>query len=191
MKRKLDGMLVATFITTLFYSATYPYIHKEIISAISESVIALSQIITCTSTIIFGALWNQYSQKLFRFYPIICMFEMVLSILSAAWATITGNLLAYYIINTLIFAIVTRNICCGGVKLRAIRYNTESDRERFDNNNNSVGAVATIAGSIIAMILKLDFIPMLWLATIGNTIDNVFYITIYKKTNKKMMRNGG
>ena len=77
------------------------------------------------------------------------------------------------------------------MKLRAIRYNTKSDRERFDNNNNSVGAVATIAGSIIAMILKLDFIPMLWLATIGNTIDNVFYITIYKKTNKKMMRNGG
>lgn len=188
MKRKLDGMLLATFITTVFYSATYPYIHKEIVSTVSESVIALNQIINCTSTIIFGALWNKYSQKLFRFYPVLCTLEMALTILLAAWITVTGSTLTYYIIDTFIFAIVTRNICCGGVKLRAIRYKTESDRECFDNNNNSAGAVATIVGSIIAMVLKLDFIPMLWLATIGNMIDNVFYIVIYKKTNKRVMR---
>ena len=30
MKRiKIDGMLMATFLTTLFYASTYPYIHKQ------------------------------------------------------------------------------------------------------------------------------------------------------------------
>lgn len=97
--------------------------------------------------------------------------------------------MAYYIIDMLIFSIVTRNIFCGGVKLKAIRYNSEEDREHFDNNNNSASAIATILGSIIAMILNLDFSVMLWLATIGNTIDNIFYIFIFKSTQSKRKAN--
>lgn len=185
MKRKLDGMLLATFITTLFYSASYPYIHKVIISNVSETVIALSQIINCISIVFFGSIWNKYSQKLFKFYPTFCILETLLSISSTVIAVITGNILAYYVIDTLIFAIVTRNICCGGVKLRALRYNTEMAREHFDNSNNSASAVATIIGSVIAMILELDFIPMLWVATVGNAADNIFYIAIYKKTKEQ------
>lgn len=181
MKRKPDGMLLATFITTLFYSASYPYIHKVIISNVSENVIALSQIINCVSIVFFGAVWNRYSQKLFKLYSTFCILETLLSISSTVIAVLTGNILAYYVTDTLIFAIVTRNICCGGVKLRALRYNTETAREHFDNSNNSASAVATIIGSAIAMILKLDFIPMLWIATVGNAVDNVFYIAIYKK----------
>ena len=185
MKKKLDGMLVATFLTTIFYSATYPYIHKEVMMHVSDSIIALSQIINCLSVVLLGSLWNKKSDKLFKYYPIFCICETVLGMGSAIWATTTGNIMAYYIIDTLIFAIVTRNICCGGVKLRAIRYNTEVEREHFDNNNNSASAIATIIGSIIAMMLDLDFAVMLWLATLGNAIDNVFYIFIYKSTKTK------
>lgn len=185
MKRKIDGMLLATFLTTIFYSATYPYIHKEVMANVSDSIIALSQIINCLSIVILGSLWNKKSDKLFKYYPVFCVGETILSIGSTIFAITTHNIIAYYIIDTLIFAIVTRNICCGSVKLRAIRYSTETEREHFDNNNNSASAIATIIGSIIAMILDLDFSLMLWLATIGNTIDNVFYIFIYKNTQNK------
>ena len=185
MKKKLDGMLVATFLTTIFYSATYPYIHKEVMVNVSDSIIALSQIINCLSVVILGSLWNKKSDKLFKYYPEFCVGETALSIGSAILATTTHNIIAYYIIDTLIFAIVTRNICCGGVKLRAIRYNSEADREHFDNNNNSASAIATIIGSVIAMILNLDFVIMLWLATLGNAIDNIFYIFIFKSTKTK------
>lgn len=181
MKRKLDVMLLATFITTLFYSASYPFIHKVIISDVSENVIALSQIINCVSIVFFGAVWNRYSQKLFELYPTFCILETLLSISSTVIAVTTGNILAYYVIDTLIFAIVTRNICCGGVKLRAMRYNTETDREHFDNSNNSANATATIIGSFFAMVLKLDFTPMLWIATVGNAVDNIFYIVLYRQ----------
>ena len=182
---KLDGMLVATFLTTIFYSVTYPYIHKEVMANVSDNIVALNQIINCLSIVILGSLWNKKSNKLFKYYPMFCILETVLSISLTIWATTTKNIMAYYIIDTLIFSIVTRNICCGGVKLRAIRYNTEEDREHFDNNNNSSSAIATILGSIIAMILDLDFSIMLWLATLGNAIDNVFYIFIYKSTQKR------
>lgn len=185
MKKKIDGMLLATFLTTIFYSATYPYIHKEIMAHVSDSVIALSQIVNCISVVILSNLWNKKSDKLFIYYPVFCIGETILSISSTIWAIITNDIMAYYIIDTLIFAIVTRNICCGGVKLRAIKYNSEIEREHFDNNNNSASAIATIIGSTIAMILDLDFSVMLWLATLGNAIDNIFYIYIYKSIQKK------
>lgn len=54
VKRKIDGMLLATFITAIFYSATYPYIHKEVIANVSDTVIALNQIVNCLSIIVFG-----------------------------------------------------------------------------------------------------------------------------------------
>lgn len=182
--KRIDGMLLAKLLTTLFYSATYPYIHKEIVSNVSDSIIALNQIINCISIIVYGRVWNKKSDRLFKFYPMFCILETILSIGSAIWAIMSGDIVAYYIVDTLIFAIVTRNICCGGVKLRAIRYRTEKEREHFDNNNNSMSAIATIIGSFMAMILELDFNMMLILATIGNSIDNIFYICIFYNQKK-------
>lgn len=183
--KKIDGMLLATFLSTIFYSATYPYIHKEVMANVSDSVIALSQIINCLSVVLLGNLWNKKSDKLFKYYSEFCILETLLSICSTIWAVTTHNIIAYYIIDTLIFSIVTRNIICGGTKLRAIRYNSETAREHFDNNNNSASAIATIIGSVVAIILELDFEMMLWIATFGNTIDNIFYIYIYKNTKKE------
>lgn len=182
-------MLTATFITTLFYSATYPYIHKEIMENVSDEILAINQIVNCLSIVILGSLWNNKSDKLFTFYPTLCIVETIFGIFSTVFATVTQNVLMYYILDTLIFAIITRNICCGGVKLRAIRYKTEKDREHFDNNNNSASAVATIIGSLIAIMLDFNFITMLWIATVGNAVDNIFYLCIYNKTVKDGEKN--
>ena len=177
-------MLTATFLTTLFYSATYPYIHREIMAVVSDNMVAVNQIINCISIIVFGSIWNRASDKLFRFYPLLCILETCAGVASTVWAICTGNIAAYYLLDTIIFAVITRNICCGGIRLRARRYTSEELRERFDNNNNSASAAATIIGSCIAMVLHLDFERMLILATIGNAIDNMFYICIYNKTIK-------
>lgn len=126
------------------------------------------------------------TKRLFNFYPALCIIEGILSIGSTIFAITTHNIIAYYIIDTLIFSIVTRNICCGGIKLRAMRYNTEEQREQYDNNNNSANAIGTIVGSCLAMILDLDFEVMLIIATIGNTVDNIFYICIYYNERKKI-----
>lgn len=178
-------MLLATFLTTLFYSSTYPYIHKQVMTVASDNFIALNQIINCLSIVLFGAVWNKLSDKLFKYYPAFCILESLLGIMTSIYATVSNDILGYYLIDTFVFAIITRNICCGGVKLRAIRYKTEKLRECFDNNNNSMSAVATIIGSCIAMVLELDFVVMLWIATFGNMIDNIFYICIYYKTQKE------
>lgn len=181
-KVNFDGILLATFLTTLFYSSTYPYIHKQVMTVASDDFIALSQIVDCLSIVLFGAIWNRLSDKLFKYYPAFCAVESILGILTSIYATVSNDVVGYYLLDTFVFALITRNICCGGVKLRAIRYKTEKAREKFDNNNNSMAAIATIIGSFIAMILSLDFVAMLWIATFGNMIDNIFYIFIYYKT---------
>lgn len=184
-KIKLDGMLIATFLTTLFYSSTYPYIHKQVMTVASDNFIALNQIINCLSIVFFGTIWNKLSDKLFRYYPLFCICETLLGIMTSIYAMMSNDIIGYYMLDTFVFAIVTRNICCGGIKLRAVRYKTEKLRECFDNNNNSVSAISTIIGSCIAMVLNLDFITMLWIATFGNMIDNIFYIVIYYKTKER------
>ncbi len=45
--------------------------------------------------------------------------------MTTIYAIITHNIVVYYLLDTIVFAIITRNICCGGIKLRAIRYNSE------------------------------------------------------------------
>lgn len=185
--KNIDAMLVATFLTTCFYSATYPFIHKEIMESVSDTIVAANQIVNCLSVVFFGFVWNKLSNKLFRFYPVFCVAETALGILSTLWAITSHNIMSYYIIDTLIFSIVTRNIICGGVKLRAMRYPSEEKRERFDNNNNSASAIATIIGSLVAILLDLSFDAMLCIATFGNAIDNIFYLFIYFSESKKRL----
>lgn len=187
-KIKIDGMILATLICTIFYATSYPFIHKQIMYYASDNLIALTQIINCVSIVLFGFIWNK-TDKLFNFYPALCIVEGILSVGSTIFAIITHNVVAYYIIDTLIFSIITRNICCGGIKLRTIRYNTEEQREHYDNNNNSANAIGTIIGSTLAMILDLNFELMLIIATIGNTVDNIFYIIIYCNEMKKKKEN--
>lgn len=68
--------------------------------------------------------------------------------------------------------------------MRVIRYKTENEREKFDNNFNSVCSIGILIGSVIALFLNLNFAAMLWTATFGNMIDNAIYINIYYKETR-------
>ena len=184
-KIKLDTMLIASFITTLLYGSTYPYIHKTVMMVASEQIVALNQIINCLSIVLFGFVWNKWSNKLFRFYPYFCIVDTLALALICVYTIATNNVLVYYLADTCLVALITRNIFCGNNKIQAIRYPTEDTREEFDNNVNSVMAIATIIGSLIAMVLVLDFRAMICLATIGNAIDNIFYIGIFMGIKRK------
>ena len=69
--------------------------------------------------------------------------------------------------------------------MRAIVNPTEKDRERYDNNANVVCSVATLLGSGAAMIVDIPLIALFILAFIGNTVDNFFYLYIYKHIEVK------
>jgi len=178
-------MLVANLISGLFYSLSYPYIYQEMCRVISERYISFESILACLSTIIFCRIWNKHSDKLFRFYRIILWSEMILDIILFGIAMFSHNLKVYFIMNILIYALITRNLACGGVRMRAKVNPDEKSRERYDNNSNIVSSIATLAGASVIMFKQFDLNMLFIFALIGNIIDNIFYLFIYREIIKK------
>lgn len=52
-KRLSNLMLLANFISGLFYATSYPYIYAETVQVIPRQFLALEQILCCISAIIF------------------------------------------------------------------------------------------------------------------------------------------
>ena len=102
MKIKLDGMLLGALFATIFYSASYPCIHKVIMENVSDKLIALSQITNCLSIVFFGFIWNR-QKILFRYFPIFCFCEIISTFSLTIYVINTNDIRAYYIADTLIF----------------------------------------------------------------------------------------
>lgn len=180
--RKLSNlMLAAAFISIFFYSTSYPYIYAETVKVVPSSFIGIEQILSCLGTVIFCAVWNKHSDKLFRGYRIILWAEIIADVFLFSDALIRRNLNFYFLLNVIIYAFITRNLACSGTKMRAKVNPTEKLRERYDNNNNIVASVATLLGAGVAIIHPFKLETMFMLALIGCTIDNFFYLYIYRK----------
>lgn len=186
-KRLSNLMLLANFISGLFYATSYPYIYAETVKAVPRQFLGLEQILCCISTIIFCKLWNKYSDRLFNHYRKILWAEVIADIILFSDVMIRGNLSFYFLLNILIYSLITRNLSCGGTKMRAKVNPTEKLRERYDNNNQIVSATATLLGAGFAIICPLDLQILFIFALIGNIVDNFFYLHIYNQIKRRDM----
>lgn len=185
--KKLSNLMLQTgFICNLLYSTTYPYIYAQTMKQINENYISIDQIIVCISTMFFGWLWNKFGDTLFKYFNVYCVFETIVTILFMSYTIATNDLKFYYICNSIVFALITRNIICGGTRLKAKVHPTDTERERYDNRTNSIDACATLIGSTLAITLDLDISILLFIACIGNTIDNFSYHYIWKLFNNNV-----
>lgn len=153
LKRLSDLMLLANLFATLFYSMSYPYIYAEIMKVINHYYISAEQIISCISIIAYGWAWNKYGDYLFKHYLKIVVAEIVGDVVLFSFVIITGKLNIYFLINLLVYAIITRGMCGGGIRMRAKVNPTEQLREHYDNNANSINAFATIGGTLLSCVL--------------------------------------
>lgn len=181
LKKLSNLMLFSNFFCTLFYSMSYPYIYAEMVKVISHGYISFEQIVSCISIVIFGTLWNKYGDILFKHYMKIIVFEIIADIFLFGNVIITGNMQFYFVLNVLIYAVITKNLSCGGIKMRAKVNPDEKSRERFDNNSNTVYAIATLLGTTGEIIFNFNLKTLFVLALIGGVVDNFFYIYIYNK----------
>lgn len=191
MKKLSNLMLLANFLSSLFYSMSYPYIYAETLKAVSTYYISFEQIITCISTVIFSVAWNRAGDKIFRHYRKIMIAEIIADVILFADVIIRGDLKFYFLLNVVIFAVITKNLSCGGIRMRAKVNPTEKQREAYDNNSNTVYALSTLAGTVIATITLPKINTLFFLALIGNTIDNFLYLYIYQKIKETSDTNGG
>lgn len=179
MKRLSNLMLLSNLLCTLFYATSYPYIYAEAVKIIPHLYISVEQILICLGTIIFCRLWNKYSDELFKHYRLFLLLEIVADLILFADVLVRQNLRFYFLLNLIIASTVTKNLSCGGVKMRAMVNPSEKEREQFDNNSNIVNAAATLIGAGLAIIFNIDLQWLFIFAFIGNIIDNIFYLYIY------------
>lgn len=136
MKKLSNLMLLSNLICTLFYSMSYPYIYAETIKAVPHFYIGIEQILACVGTIIFCRAWNMYSDRLFKHYRLFLILEVIADLILFTDVLIRNDLKFYFLLNIIIYSVITKNLCCGGVKIRAIVNPTEKEREQYDNNSN-------------------------------------------------------
>ena len=183
-KAKLSKlMLLAGFLSMLFYSASYPYVYAETIKIVPASYISIENILQCLSTILFCWIWNKFSDRLFKYYGWITLAEIIADIVLFTDVLIRHDLKFYFLLNVLIYAIITRNMACGGTKMRAKVHPDEKLREQYDNNINIVCSVATVLGASVALFYQIPLKGLFILAFTGNIIDNVIYLIIFKELN--------
>ena len=184
MKKLSNLMLLSNLICTLFYSMSYPYIYAETIKVVPHLYIGLEQILACVGTIIFCKAWNIYSDRLFKHYRLFLALEIIADLILFADVLIRNDLKFYFLLNIIIYSMITKNLSCGGTKMKAIVNPTEKEREQYDNNSSIVDAIATLIGTGVAMIFDFDLRLLFVFALIGNTIDNIFYLYIYQKIRR-------
>lgn len=192
MNRKLKSnhqlsnlMLLSNFLSCFFYSASYPYVYAETVKVVTRNYLSFEQIASCLGIAIFSTLWNRYGNRFFKHYRLILILEIIADAFLFAHVLITSNLKFYFVLNVLIYAVITKNLVCGGVKMRAKVNPTEQERERYDNNSSTASAVASLLGAGMAIIWQPSLTILFVLALIGNVIDNFFYLYIYECIRKR------
>lgn len=179
-----DELLLANFLSNLFYSIAYPVVHFTLIKDVGEKMIAFNSIIMCLTGVLFPIIWNK-NKNLYKTYGKLLFLEGI-AYLIIAILICTGviNNVAYYLLDTFLFALISKNIICGNNKLRATRYNSEELREQYDNNSTIISNFSSLFGFGISFIVIIPVNIAFVLITIGICIDNIFYYKAYKQSLK-------
>lgn len=178
-------MLSSCFLSGVFYSASYPYVYAKTVKAVTNNYISFEQIFSCIGVALFGMLWNKFGDRFFNHYRLILLAETVADAFLFAHVLITGDLKFYFVLNVIIYSVITKNLSCGGVKMRAKVNPTDKERERYDNNQNTCSAIASLLGAAIAIVTQPSLQTLFILALIGGIVDNFFYFYIYECIRKR------
>jgi hypothetical protein len=177
MKKHVDILLVNSFIVSFIAAMLIPYNQRAIYSVLPEKWYSVSLILECVGVVVYSYLWNKYNKRLFNHYVLFSVIDCIHFIISLLVYIKFKNIIVYYITDTLIYSVVTRNVITGCNTVLAKRYPKPEERNKYDNNAASVSGVATIIGSSVSIALgSVNFLYVLIGLTLLNIIDNVMFI---------------
>ena len=177
MKKHVDILLVNSFIVSFIAAMLIPYNQRAIYSVLPEKWYSVSLILECVGVVVYSYLWNKYNKRLFNHYVLFSVIDCIHFVISLLVYIKFKNIIVYYITDTLIYSVVTRNVITGCNTVLAKRYPKPEERNKYDNNAASVSGVATIMGSSVSIALgSVNFLYVLIGLTMLNIIDNVMYI---------------
>lgn len=184
-------MLKANFYSTLFYSISFPYIGKLLISNIDYKFISANSLIICIAVIIVSALWQKHESFLFKQYNKFLYLEIVFYAFLLLFLYFNYiNYVMYYMIETILFSVITKNIIMGGSILRQLYFDDLEDRKKYDIQSQMTVSIASIIGYTLSIIFNISLEFALIFCFIGIFVDNLFFIDIYKDNYYKYKEGG-
>lgn len=182
---KADPLVLGGALSNLFYSLAYPIVHTITMQGLSSNWVSLASLANCFLASIITKLWLNNSKKLYPFYGIMLGVEVIFyGMLTVLFLIGIASPAIYYMGDAVLNAIITRNIICGGTRLKALRYNGE-EREKYDNKNNYYSYVTSIIGFAISSVITFSTPIGFILMFIGIITDNIFYYYVFKKEGVK------
>lgn len=181
MKEKVDKLLIAGAVSNLFYSMAYPIVHTITMQDINSNIMSFASLVNCIIAMLITKIWLKHSKYLYKTFGTMLVIEgIVYGLLTTIYLTGIATAGMYYVGDAILNALITRNIICGGARLKAFRYKGE-EREKFDNKTTYYCYLTSIIGFTfswkITLPTKLGFILMF----IGIVVDNIFYYIVYKR----------
>lgn len=181
-----DKLVFSSFVTNCIYSFAYPTVHYELIRNVGQKAVSLNMIAMCISGIIFPILWNKYSNKLYKKYNVFCNLETILYVtLCVSFLLGFVTPYAYYFLDTFAFCFISKSILCGNNKLKVLTYDSDK-RMEFDNNIQLVSNASSLIGYFLSLLITVPLGVSFILFTIGVILDNLFYVSVWKKTLIKL-----
>lgn len=185
-----DKLVLSSFISGLFYALAYPTIITKLISEVGSKIVSFNAICISIAGIFIPIMWNKYSDTIYKKYGYLFIVETITySIICVCVILNIISIKSYYILDTILFCIVSKNIICGNNKLKVLRYK-DKERETFDNNISLVGDASSLVGFIISFILNIPINIAFICITIGICADNFAYFISWKKSIKIKMKEG-
>lgn len=180
-----DKLIMSTFISNLFYSLAYPTCQYIMISGINQKMISMRGLVVCITGTILPIMWNNYSEKLYKFYGILLKLEAIFyAILVISYSVFGISMRTYYIIDAIVTCVISMNIVHGNNKLKVLRYNGDV-RERYDNNITLFTNASSLIGIVISLIITIPGNIAFILLAIGICFDNLFFYFAWKETLHK------
>ena len=177
----MDKLLLAGFWSSLCYSLSYPVIHLYILKDINSNLISLNSLVSCIFTILISKAWNVNGDKIYKHYPALLIAESIFYFI--LMILMVNNILdktVYYLLDGLLFAILTRNIICGGNKMKANRY-IKDNMEHFTNNSIIYSNIASLIGYTVGSLINIDVKLSFFIMFLGVSVDNLFYYIAYRQ----------
>lgn len=182
--KKIDLMNLEEFLCGIAYATAYPSIHIWVMSAVNSRMMSTVNLLTNIAITIVAILWNKYGSKLFKYYKVFLILETILEAIVCIVSVYTGNALAYYISDSIIYSLITRHIIAGGNRIRANRYKTPESRSKYDNNAQMLSSIAGIIGPSLAFILNPSISTSIIIGTVSCTLDNAFMWVFHSECRK-------
>lgn len=127
LNKNIDELLIAGALSNLFYSVAYPIVHTITMKSINSNIMSLASLINCILVAIITKVWLNKSKELYKTFGVLLGVEVIAyGILTGLFLIRIADLFIYFMGDALMSAIITRNIICGGTRLKALRYEGEA-----------------------------------------------------------------